>query len=251
MEWKYNKFIPQIKENIIIVDFKNLNLKYPYKYPIKIKNGLNNCNFNCKWLKSEIVKNEFSNIDVYFSNNGQSNKKNYEEQKTIKIKEYIEFLNSESKDYKYVFHKFIMNMENLILKEINIKDYIPNFNLNNISCKLSEFYLGDIKTGTHLHNHINVLNFLIYGKKLWIIFPPTSTNKTLIKENNWIYTNLNENVYDFFIKNINYILKNFKNVTITFQESNEIIYIPNKFYHLVINYSENIGFTLRFPILKK
>lgn len=247
MEWKINKFIPEIKENIIIIEFQDLNLEYPYKYPIKIINGLNNCKLNYKWFKSEIIKNNFSNLDVYFSNDGQSNKKSLKNQKTIKIKEYIEFLNSDSQDYKYVFHKFIMNMETLILNEINVKEYLPKFDLNNLSCKLSEFYLGGIKTGTHLHNHINVLNFLIYGKKLWIIFPPTKTNKELIKENKWFYTNLNENIYDFYIKNINYILKNFKNVTLTIQENNEIIYIPNKFYHFVINYSENIGFTLRFP----
>lgn len=247
MEWKINKFIPEIKENIIIIEFQDLNLEYPYKYPIKIINCLNNCKLNYKWLKSEIIKNDFSNLDVYFSNDGQSNKKNLKNQKTIKIKEYIEFLNSDSQDYKYVFHKFIMNMETLILNEINVKEYLPKFDLNNLSCKLSEFYLGGIKTGTHLHNHINVLNFLIYGKKLWIIFPPTKTNKELIKENKWFYTKLNENIYDFYIKNINYILKNFKNVTLTIQENNEIIYIPNNFYHFVINYGENIGFTLRFP----
>lgn len=249
MDWKYNNWSPKFKENIIIIELKNLNLDYPYKLPIKIKNGLNKCNLNYKWLKSEIIKNEFSNIDVYYSKDSQSNKKNFKDEQTIKIKDYIKYLNSNSNEYKYVFHKFIMNMSDLILNEINIKDFLPIFDLNNLSCKLSEFYIGGIKTGTHLHNHINVLNFLIFGKKLWIIFPPTSTNKKLIKENKWEYNNLNGNVYDFFIKNINYILENFNNITMTYQGNNEIIYIPNNYYHLVINFSENIGFTLRFPFL--
>lgn len=247
MEWKFSEQVPEIIDNIIVLDYRNLNLNYPYKIPIKIKNGLIDCNLNYQWLKSEIIKNEFSEIDVYYSDNSQSNKQNFESEKTIKIKEYIEFLNSNSDQYKYVFHKFIMNMENLILKEININNYLPTFNLQNLSCKLSEFYIGGIKTGTHLHKHINVLNFLIYGKKLWIIIPPTKTNKKLIKEKNWDYFNLSGNVYDFYLQNINFILENFKNVFITYQESNEIIYIPKDYFHLVINFSENIGFTLRFP----
>lgn len=247
MEWKFSDKVPEIIENIIILDYRNLDLNYPYNIPIKIRNGLLDCKLNHQWLKSEIINNEFSNLEVYYSNNCQSNKQNFESEKTIKIKEYIEFLNSNSDQYKYVFHKFVMNMDNLILKNINIKNYLPIFDLNNLSCKLSEFYLGNIKTGTHLHKHIDVLNFLIYGKKLWIIIPPTSTNKKLIKEKNWRYSKLSGNVYEFYLKNINFILQNFKNVIITYQNSNEIIYIPKNFYHLVINFSENIGFTLRFP----
>jgi len=161
MDWKFSDITPEIIDNIIVIDYKNLNLEYPYKFPIKIINGLLNCKLNNDWLKSEIIKNEYSKINVYYSECSKSNKQNFKLEKTIKIKEYIEFLNSDSEDYKYVFHKFIMNMENLILKNINIKNYLPTFNLNNLSCKLSEFYLGNIKTGTHLHKHINVLNFLI------------------------------------------------------------------------------------------
>ena len=247
MKWKFSDQIPEIVNNIIIIEFKNLNLDYPYKIPIKIINGLLDCKLNYKWLKSEIIKNEYSNIDVYYSNNSKSNKKKFKNENTIKIKDYIEFLNSNQNEYKYVFHKFIMNMENLILNQININNYIKNFDLKNISCKLSEFYLGGIQIATHLHIHITVLNFLIYGKKLWIIIPPTPTNKRLIKEKKWNYLNLEGNVSDFNVENIHFILKNFSFVITTYQESGEIIYLPKGFYHLVINFSENIGFTLRFP----
>jgi hypothetical protein len=247
MEWKTIDQTPKIIDNIIVLDFKNLNKEYPYKIPIKIRNGLLDCKLNYKWHKSNIIINEYANIDVIYASDSKSNKQYFEQEKTIKIKEYIEFLNSEQEDYKYVFHKFILNMEKLILNDINIKDYINNFDLKNISCKLSEFYLGGIHTGTHLHKHIDVLNFLIYGKKLWIIIPPTSNNKKIIKEKKWAYLNLEGNAYNFYLQNINFILKNFQNVFVTYQESGEIIYLPKNFFHLVINFSENIGFTLRFP----
>ena len=54
------------------------------------------------------------------------------------------------------------------------------------------------------------------------------------------------NVHDFYEKNINNILKNFNNVFITYQNSGEIIFIPKNYYHLVLNFSENIGFTYSY-----
>jgi hypothetical protein len=247
MEWKFSKKFPVIIDNIIVIDYKNLNKDYPYKIPIKIKNGILESKLNIKWLKSEIIKNEYSNIKVHYSKNNYSNKVSYENEEMIKIKDYINFLNYDQKDYKYVFHKFVMNMKDLLLNDINIQNYINNFDLNNLSCKLSEFYLGGIFTGTHLHKHIDVINFLIYGKKLWIIIPPTSKNKRLIKQKDWNYLRIKGNVLEFYNQNIEFIIKNFDHVFMTYQESGEIIYLPKDYFHLVINFSENIGFTLRFP----
>ena len=184
---------------------------------------------------------------MFYSHDGKSNKKNFENEKTIKIKDYIEFLNTKNSEYKYVFHKFIMNMNDLILNDINIEKYIKTFNINNLSCRLSEFYLGNLYSGTHLHKHIDVLNFLIYGIKLWIIIPPTRKNINLIKKKNWGYLNITGSIFEFYINNINFILENFSKVFITYQKSGEIIYIPKDYFHFIINFSENIGFTIRFP----
>ena len=63
MDWKFSDITPEIIDNIIVIDYKNLNLEYPYKFPIKIINGLLNCKLNNDWLKSEIIKNEYSKIN--------------------------------------------------------------------------------------------------------------------------------------------------------------------------------------------
>lgn len=242
MEWKYSKLTPIIKENIIIINYKDIDKNYQYKIPIKIKDGLINCNLNIKMLKKNIINNEYSSLSVNYSNNSKSHKYLLKNNNYITIKEYIDYLDRNDEEYKYIFHGIIDNFCNILLKDINLNNYIINPNLS----KSCFFYIGNIFTGTHLHKHSKALNFLIYGKKLWVIIPPTNRNKKLIKENNWSYSNMKGNVHDFYEKNINNILKNFNNVFITYQNSGEIIFIPKNYYHLVLNFSENIGFTYSY-----
>lgn len=106
--------------------------------------------------------------------------------------------------------------------------------------RISRFYAGSKYTGTNLHNHTPALNYLITGKKLWIMCPSTKINNQIIKDRKMDYGKVTTSSKEWF-QNTDF--SGFENLIIFEQNSNEIVYIPDKYYHAIINLSYTQGIT--------
>jgi hypothetical protein len=95
----------------------------------------------------------------------------------------------------------------------------------------------------YIHNHSPALNYLFTGKKLWLIFPPIIQNYIFLKNNNMLYGMVKEKAIEWFLSNYEQLKKNIINLQIFLQEKNEIVYIPNKYFHCVINLDYVYGIT--------
>ena len=102
------------------------------------------------------------------------------------------------------------------------------------------FFAGLKNTAALPHSHGAALNLMVYGEKKWIFFDsntPTGTTieqfyyKKYPKHEEWI--NWYNQEYDKLKLSIPIIE--------CIQELNDIVYIPNKFNHTVLNIEETMG----------
>lgn len=148
-----------------------------------------------------------------------------------------------NKTDKYIFD---INTEyNEKVKQIT--DFIPCPDLHflNKECPNVSIYSGCKHTGSKIHSHHEALNYLILGKKIWIIFPNSNDNKKICS--------------DEFIKNsssINWLFLNAKQlkekidgINIFIQYAGDIVFIPKRFYHGAINLENSHGFVYSSTIL--
>jgi hypothetical protein len=212
-------------------NYKDINVNDKSKdiYLIKINNNISIDDFN------EVLK----NFNFNYTRNGIATGKNG------KIN-YFEFINNinENSD-KYIFHNLFLDP--IALKKI--KDLIP-LPKNKLNHYIFEtwLYAGPKYSGTHIHNHTYSLNYLLKGKKLWIILKNTNKNNNKIKENNlsWEKIRVEMNYikpYDWIKENYNKIINEFECVKTLIQNENEVLIIPHKFYHFVLNLEPCIGIT--------
>lgn len=136
---------------------------------------------------------------------------------------------------KYIFHNTVGTTLFKILSEV-----IPPPNLGEII--KSRIYSGKINTGTHVHFHNTAINYLIEGSKLWFIFPPTSKNDKIYTEN-MLYGSVQEDTIVWFNKNLEFLKAHIENYSLFIQEKSTAVYIPNGYYHAVINLSDVLGIT--------
>jgi len=154
----------------------------------------------------------------------------------ILYKDFIE--NKDNK--KYIFHNILKNTD---LFEL-IKKYIPlPKEYENINLRISRFYSGCKYSGTNIHNHSKAINYLCNGIKLWIIFPNTYQNIIFLKNNNLNYMSNNSLPLNCFLENYNLLNKNIENISIIIQEESDAIFIPDFYFHSVINLDECYGIT--------
>ena len=170
-------------------------------------------------------------LNVDYSNSGNSTI-------TVGNMNIINFLNDETESNKknYVFHnifddKFFFNKISFIFPKID----------KNI--RIARLYIGYKGSGTHIHNHSSAVNYLISEKKLWFVFPNTKHNNKKIKELDMTYKNIKIDTIDWFNSNYDVLTKNFENFETFNQEEGECIYIPDGYYHGVINLTRVFGFT--------
>jgi hypothetical protein len=101
--------------------------------------------------------------------------------------------------------------------------------------RISRFYYGIKYSKCNIHNHSSALNYLFSEKKLWIIFPPINKNYVFLNTNKMLYGSITEKTINWFLENYELLKNNIINLQIFLQEQNEIVYIPNKYFHCVIN----------------
>jgi hypothetical protein len=238
----YNKTIERLNYNINLLNSYSLYLKYEkiinyekyLKYTNLKKITLENygdididykttniylININNP-ISFELIYNIVKDIPIRYSLSGNSNFPDGE----IIYSEYINNLNMHMD--KYIFDTSINSkLENIQM----IYDVIPlpkNPPINNSIA----LYSGQAYTGTHFHAHENAYNYLMKGKKIWMIM-----NDTI---------DLNNNIYlkpvDWFIETIEYYSKN-PNVSIFIQNEGEVVFVPSGKYHFALNLEPSYG----------
>jgi hypothetical protein len=169
----------------------------------------------------------------------------------ITCQDYLKFKNDE-----YIFHSIFRNddRETMIKKEennklIKILTYLiplPSTKSMNLLSRC-DLYFGNKYTGTHLHNHLEAINYLIYGKKIWVILPNSNDNNLYLESIKFDYPNkFNETPLQWLNKYYDGLKKHIKNLYIFIQKTGESVYIPKKYYHLVINLEDSCGYTYNF-----
>jgi oxalate decarboxylase/phosphoglucose isomerase-like protein (cupin superfamily) len=115
----------------------------------------------------------------------------------------------------------------------------------NKECPNVSIYSGCKNTRSKIHNHHEAVNYLILGKKLWIIFPNNDNNNELCDDEfiknassiNWLFSNIQQ------LKN------NIEGLSIFVQNTGDIVFVPKRFFHGVINLENSHGFVYSSTIL--
>jgi hypothetical protein len=183
-------------------------------------------------------KNAIKDLELCWTRNGDSNL-------TMGKIKYEEFLNEIqfNKTDKYIFD---INTEyNEKVKRIT--DFIPCPDLYflNKDCPNVSIYSGCKHTGSKIHSHHEAVNYLILGKKIWIIFPNNDDNKKICSDEfiknsssiNWLFLNANQ------------LKRKIDGLNIFIQYAGDIVFIPKRFYHGAINLENSHGFVYSSTIL--
>lgn len=177
--------------------------------------------------------NLIKDFKVDYSNNGNS---------TIIVgkKSVRDFILTELDDnnQNYVFQN-ILNDTKLFKCISNIIN-IPKPDLK---MRISRLYIGSKGSGTHIHNHSVAINYLIDGKKLWFYFPNTKHNMKQLKKYSFDYLNIEISVIEWYNKYSNKLHDIFERFETCVQNPGESIFVPNEYYHGVINLERSIGLT--------
>ena len=158
------------------------------------------------------------------------------------------------KNNEYIFDTF--NDE--ISKKYILQNFKPPKHLfakNNCHYRTSRIYYGHQNFPILIHKHSSALNYLVKGKKLWIIFPSTQHNNVKFNEMEDIFNDNNNNVNDdynkFLIENFNNIKNDIHDFHFFVQDEKEIVYIPDYWWHGLINLDSSLGITFSWEKDKK
>ncbi len=109
------------------------------------------------------------------------------------------------------------------------------------------FFHAPIESGTLPHNHGDAFNHLAYGKKSWVLFDadPLKDLKgyDLLMNFNRNYP-VGSHSKDWFKKEVPKLGKSISSYFHFTQEPGDIVYIPHRFAHAVLNFSEVMGIVI-------
>lgn len=188
-------------------------------------------------ISKEVFLNFFKNEKLYFTNSGNST---YLVGK-ISLSDNLETLNERRYIFSDICKTDLFQIMNSLIDKPNIDgEFI-----------ISRIYCGIRGTGSYFHHHPEATNYLISGRKLWVIFPPSATNYKYYLAH-MRYGTVEENELAVWLnKNLVDILDNCHNCNIFIQESGTVVFIPNNFLHLVINLEDVIGITYSWKFNNK
>jgi histone arginine demethylase JMJD6 len=119
--------------------------------------------------------------------------------------------------------------------------WYANTGLHTPKTKLSWLYAGHTGTGSQLHRDIwwtSAWNYLISGKKLWLVYPAAYTRQ--IAQSLPDYRLTLENV-----DMMSYLALRYKPMT-CIQQPGDMVFVPGDCYHLVLNLEKSISLTENF-----
>jgi len=208
---------------MILEQFNNMNFQ-------NLKNNETPCFFQVTNLPSlETIIDSFINFNVECSKFGIST----EVTNTIPLKKFLQF---DDKNL-YVFQDIYNNRKfyNVIRK------LIPPICDKNI--RISRLYIGEKSSGSHIHHHTFAINYLIYGTKLWVLFPETRKNTKFLEKHNIDYGSISGEIpLDWINKNRDLLLE-LDGVEFKLQDAGDVFTIPEGYYHGVYNLTRVCGIT--------
>lgn len=116
---------------------------------------------------------------------------------------------------------------------------------------LFHYLMGGRFSFTHAHNHDTATAILLDGLKEWWICPPHSSNSHLIQPAfmsrvRYLYTNPTSSFYDWLDANTELVTP-IESLSVLAQPPGSSLYLPDKWYHAVINHQLSSSITLAWP----
>ena len=119
--------------------------------------------------------------------------------------------------------------------------YKNNSIIQNLKTKDVNISIAKKYTGANLHQHHGALNYLIKGKKSWLMFPPHKHNSKFIRRKRFLFHQINEEPYEWFINNYERMRKNIPELIVFQQNEKDIVYVPEQWFHHVINLEDSFA----------
>jgi len=216
----------------IIYEIENINVNNikQKRVPTLIKNGLQYFNKLKSWDERYIIEN-YGNSNCNYSYHARPVRSKLE------TTYYNYFNNLKKNSYTFTRTNYdINNNNNFFINDLTFPN--PFFNKEDIDKYI--FYSGPKNTGALPHSHGSAFNLMVYGKKKWIFFD-TITNIGKLTEQNYYKKYPRDVTYNYWYEKEYLLLKNTLPIIECIQEQTDIIYIPNKFNHSVLNLDDTMG----------
>lgn len=108
----------------------------------------------------------------------------------------------------------------------------PRF-FNNFTIVLKQFILGPTGSGAPPHFHRHAFNILVYGMKLWYLWPPSEAYFTFSHVLKWQTKHLEGKFSETL-------------ATECVQRPGDVVYIPENWGHAVVNLADSIAVAYEF-----
>lgn len=209
-----------------------INEYFKVKKPVLIKNGAQDWDMLQKWTKDYIVDNAGDYICTIVEDSRPASSK---QQTTLK-----NYFNRFTDKSTLTLDKYNPSKKPVFFRDIPL----PNALFTSKSINRFFFYHSVKDAGTLLHNHSDAFNVLKEGKKHWIMHDAdkaTSPNgyKTMMEYFN-LYP-IGSHAKDWFKKELKKMPNKVDKVYECFQKAGDIVYVPDKYAHTVLNLEEVMG----------
>lgn len=130
------------------------------------------------------------------------------------------------------------------IDDLEEADSLVKIPMKHIPIRVAHIYKGGIDTGTHIHYHNYVVNYLIKGKKLWVVFPHTENNKRVIDSDGYIKTSKQRlSTKMWLIRKKRMLTMKIKGLQVIIQNEGEVLCLPDQWFHIVLNLEHSVGIT--------
>tara|TARA_B110000285_G_scaffold62328_1_gene71767 strand:- start:128 stop:862 length:735 start_codon:yes stop_codon:yes gene_type:complete len=185
----------------------------------------------------DIFLDKLSKINTDYSGLGKATQKVGSEEFGRFLKKVVPYDNT-----KYVFHN-ILN-DPIACKLVSNLIPVPSFIKKSFhQLRISRLYAGGKLSGARLHCHSEALNYLVSGKKLWIMLPFSEKNNHFVDQNGMRHAKMNEKNLTSLIdanSDSNHLIEG---LHVFIQNTKEVVYVPSGCHHAVVNLENSFGIT--------
>ena len=213
-----------VVNNITKLEFEEIQKK---RIPTLIKNGLKDFPRIKEWNKDYILKKYGKSMCNYSYDSRPVRSKS--------ICSISEYFNNYPDSYSFTRKKFNPLETNVFTDDITF----PNNLFYKKDIDKSIFYCGPSHTGALPHSHGAALNFMVYGKKKWIMFDTKTELARKVQQ--YYYEKYPSAIWMEWFKAEYKNLKENIPILECIQEDNDIMFVPDGYNHTVFNMKPTMG----------